>query len=56
MVRGRILELRWSRTITREGGDIDCEDDESVGPILLPTTPVVRYAMRQVIKEYEEEV
>lgn len=28
-------------------------DSEVVGPKLLPTTPIVRYAMREVLKEYE---
>lgn len=69
MVRGRILELRWSDTITDEDepevgpssmGSADGssslkvkERKEWKGPIVLPTTRVIGYAMRQVLKEYE---
>ncbi|GAA5826711.1 hypothetical protein JCM11251_002864 [Rhodosporidiobolus azoricus] len=69
MIRGRVLELRWSRTITEEG---DLEDkrrvrdklrreghgDEAekiIGPVVVPTTPVVRFAMGEVLREYERE-
>ncbi|KAK4052738.1 hypothetical protein OIV83_002025 [Microbotryomycetes sp. JL201] len=59
MVRGRILELRWSKTITAEGTDeeIRVRDDlKGVGPLLVPTTPVVRYAMKTVLQEYADEL
>ncbi|TDL16880.1 hypothetical protein BD410DRAFT_794891 [Rickenella mellea] len=79
MVRGRILELRWMETVTREGSDAeeayveDIRDSvldggeghsrghggggipstkEVMGPKLVPTTPVMRYAMREVLGEY----
>ncbi|GAA5866076.1 hypothetical protein JCM8547_000588 [Rhodosporidiobolus lusitaniae] len=72
MVRGKVLELRWSRTITPEG-DLEARrrkvekemregvpkkkdsDGRSHFPVVVPTTPVVRYAMGEVLKEYEEE-
>lgn len=114
MVRGRILDLRWTDPVTREGwdprvlstrvqsvrvreslhgtrlpgahssgtavneveqddeGDIVAlsdeelfreeqrawelqgavEEEELVGPKLVPTTPIMRYAMREVVQEY----
>lgn len=59
MVRGRILELRWSRTVTPEAegsGRLRGSEVRGVhGPVLVPTTPVVRRAMREVLQEYEEE-
>ncbi|BGP19629.1 hypothetical protein JCM10213_000086 [Rhodosporidiobolus nylandii] len=66
-IRGRILELRWSRAVTDEG---DVEDrrrrkekelregvkkEKSIGPVVVPTTPVVRWAMGLVLQEYEGE-
>jgi hypothetical protein len=69
MVRGKVLELRWSATVTPEG-DLDEKrrrgqneiregkrrtGDRNVLPVVVPTTPVVRYAMGEVLKEYEEE-
>ncbi|ORY88261.1 hypothetical protein BCR35DRAFT_276955 [Leucosporidium creatinivorum] len=59
MVRGRILELRWSKTVTPEGDRGErprgAESRGVHGPVLVPTTPVVRRAMREVLQEYEEE-
>ncbi|GAA6043096.1 hypothetical protein JCM8097_008421 [Rhodosporidiobolus ruineniae] len=69
MIRGRVLELRWSRTITEEG---DLEEkrkrrdgqlregrrekaERLLPPVVVPTTPVVRWAMGEVLKEYEGE-
>ncbi|KAF7792207.1 hypothetical protein EIP86_003240 [Pleurotus ostreatoroseus] len=114
MVRGRILDLRWTDSVTREGwdprvlstrvqsvrvreslhgtrlpganssgtmvnevehdeeGDMVAlsdeelfreeqrawelqgavEEEEIVGPKLVPTTPIMRYAMREVVQEY----
>ena len=37
--------------ITQEEED---EDEEIVGPKLVPTTPIVRFAMREVVQEYED--
>ena len=49
---GRILELRWVESITSEG-DIQQSNTET-GPVLLPTTPVIRSAMRQVVEEWQD--
>ncbi|GLB39892.1 hypothetical protein LshimejAT787_0704020 [Lyophyllum shimeji] len=112
MVKGRLLDLRWTETVTRENGvedvrvrsgisgvtggpagipsysppgvvpgqgavdmlpqaseegmvpvsehelgqrDIYEEALEVVGPKLVPTTPIMRYAMRDVVQEYEDD-
>lgn len=114
MVKGRVLDLRWTETITREAGDemrvrstamptpiplqprdssnagigistegshtppvlgppppIDEEDMipviegthgdiyeevmEVVGPKLVPVSPIMRFAMRDVVQEYEDD-
>lgn len=65
LVRGRILELRWTDTVTPEGdpdvlrigegGVRKGGAEEVVGPALVPTTPVMRCAMRRVLEEYKEE-
>lgn len=72
MARGRILELRWSPTVTPESDNTQNEesqnshvnsssegvhrDDEvrqhTVGPVVLPTTPILAYAMRVVLNEW----
>ncbi|THG99272.1 hypothetical protein EW026_g3059 [Hermanssonia centrifuga] len=113
MIRGRILDLRWTDPVSREGWDprvmsmrvreslhanripgagssgtmvndmIDPseegemialsddelfreeqramelqgveEEEEIVGPKLVPTTPIMRYAMREVVQEYYDD-
>ncbi|KAF8892892.1 hypothetical protein BD779DRAFT_1436351 [Infundibulicybe gibba] len=105
MVKGRVLDLRWTDTVTKENveetrvrsgaglgahlagtrssatavdmvppseedeivpiserdfGPARAEADESdmmevVGPKLVPTTPIMRYAMREVVQEYEDD-
>lgn len=40
----RVFELRAAE-----------EEDEIVGPKLVPTTPIMRFAMREVVQEYYEE-
>ncbi|KAG6841055.1 hypothetical protein C0991_002266 [Blastosporella zonata] len=105
MVKGRLLDLRWTVTVTKEDGeevrarsgvtsaagipnypppsidavaadmmpqvseegmvpvsehelgqrDIYEEVLEVVGPKLVPTTPIMRYAMRDVVQEYEDD-
>jgi len=57
MVRGRLLELRWSAAVTDESGPrADGQlKQKVVGPVVLPTTSVVRWAMGEVLKEYEAE-
>lgn len=64
LVRGRILELRWTDSVTPEG-DPDLmtfkeskrrgHAEEMVGPVLLPTTPVMRSAMAKVLQELKDE-
>ena len=100
MVKGRVLNLRWTELVSREGNcervsrrlsrpivtmprtmvdplapvgailpeelirpvgeddddeDDDDEDDLVVGPKLVPASPIMRYAMREVVQEYEDE-
>ena len=35
--------------------DVFAEVMEVVGPKLVPTTPIMRYAMRDVVHEYEDD-
>lgn len=52
LVKGRILELRWVEAITPE---FDVEQSvKETGPLLLPTTPVIRAAMKQVVEEWQD--
>ena len=56
LVRARLLELRWCATITEEGDSslaVPRRRSDTIGPVLVPTTPVVRAAMAQVLREYE---
>ncbi|KAI6020152.1 hypothetical protein PISMIDRAFT_675160 [Pisolithus microcarpus 441] len=40
---------------TRELGQIDeADEQEIVGPRLVPVTPIMRFAMREVVQEYED--
>ncbi|KAG5725197.1 hypothetical protein E4T56_gene10166 [Termitomyces sp. T112] len=109
MIKGRLLDLRWTETVTRESGEDvrarsgvmsaaggpggipsysppgvdpvavdrmsqaseegmipvpehelgqrDIYEDvlEVVGPKLVPTTPIMRYAMHDVVQEYEDD-
>ena len=101
MVKGRVLDLRWTEPVSKEGNwdrgsrrasrpimtrprtvvdsmacdghdlailpeeqirpvdeDDDDEDDQDeivVGPKLFPATPIMRFAMREVVQEYEDE-
>jgi hypothetical protein len=100
MVKGRVLDLRWTEPVSKEGNcerssrrvsrpivtiprtmvdplapvgvvpivpeeqilpvdedddDEDDQDDLVVGPKLVPATPIMRYAMREVVQEYEDE-
>jgi hypothetical protein len=100
MVKGRVLDLRWTETVTKEIGeevrvrssagfgggqfgpgssgtavemlpqhseegmvpvsefsqprDMYEEVMEVIGPKLVPTTPIMRFAMRDVVQEYED--
>jgi hypothetical protein len=51
MVRGRILELRWSAAVTEEAPKGN--EDGALGPRLFATTPIVKYAMKEVLNEYK---
>ncbi|KAJ7577511.1 hypothetical protein C8J56DRAFT_798930 [Mycena floridula] len=70
MVRARILDLQWTEPInscirpisqsafSAEGdGDMVAVADpyDWIGPKLVPITPVMRYAIQEVIQEYQEE-
>lgn len=94
MVKGRVLDLRWTEPVSKEGNSVrrvsrpiatiprtmvdplapvamvpeeqilpvdededdeDDQDDLVVGPKLVPATPIMRYAMREVVQEYEDE-
>ncbi|GAA5886344.1 hypothetical protein JCM5296_001875 [Sporobolomyces johnsonii] len=58
MVRGRILELRWSATVTEEGEPssvMQRQKERVVGPVVVPTTAVVRHAMGVVLREWQPE-
>lgn len=62
MVRGRVLELRWTPTVTPEGHNLgegkevqegkSEKEGKNLGPVLLPTTPILGYAMRAVLREW----
>jgi len=52
LVKARILELRWVEAVTPEY-DVD-QSVKETGPLLLPTTPVIRAAMQQVVEEWKD--
>lgn len=62
LIRAKVIELRWSPTITREGDDKlivgnveeEKQGESRFGPVVVPTTRVVGYAMGIVVKELEE--
>jgi hypothetical protein len=59
MVRGRILELRWSSTVTEEGeskNTLEPEKDKIIGPVVVPTTPVIKFAMGKALEEWKDEI
>jgi len=52
---GDMMMMNPVNVSTRELGQIDEEDeDEVIGPKLMPLTPIMRYAMREVVLEYED--
>lgn len=69
MVRAKLLELRWTECVQPEGaradqvwsgeGEIEPLDENALaedltpGPVVLPVSPVMGYAMRVVLAEYE---
>lgn len=55
MIRLRILDLRWTRSVSLEEVDQEEDPDPKVMkyPVVLPTSPVMRCAMEKVVIEYE---
>lgn len=53
MIRGRILDLRWTRCVNPDVSDYP-EERNAVMPAVLPTSPVMRCAMKKVLDEYLE--
>ncbi|KAG0698332.1 hypothetical protein DFH29DRAFT_105336 [Suillus ampliporus] len=53
---GDMMVMNPINMSTRELGQIDEEDEveEVIGPKLIPLTPIMRYAMREVVLEYED--
>lgn len=53
---GDMIAMNPINMSTRELGQIDEEDEaeEVIGPKLVPLTPIMRYAMREVVLEYED--
>ncbi|KAG1737469.1 uncharacterized protein EDB91DRAFT_477547 [Suillus paluster] len=53
---GDMMVINPINMSTRELGQIDEEDEEEevIGPKLMPLTPIMRYAMREVVLEYED--
>lgn len=53
---GDMMAMNPVNMSTRELGQIDEEDEEEevIGPKLVPLTPIMRYAMREVVLEYED--
>jgi hypothetical protein len=53
---GDMMAMNPVNISTRELGQIDEENEEEevIGPKLVPLTPIMRYAMREVVLEYED--
>lgn len=58
MIKTRILDLRWTRTVTPEQDGVEevWSDDGIERPIVLPMTRIVRRAMEVVLQEVDREV
>ena len=56
MIQARILEVRWTRSITPEEGWVERQwsEDGIERPIVLPMTRMVRKAMEIVLSEEDE--
>ena len=50
----RVFELRAREDAAAAGGAAGegYDEEEVVGPKLVPTTPIMRFAMREVVQEY----
>lgn len=56
MIKTRILEVRWARTVTPEEGWVERQwsEDGIERPVVLPMTRIVRKAMEVVLREEDE--
>lgn len=56
MIKTRILEVRWTRTVTPEEGWVERQwsEDGVERPVLLPMTRIIRKAMEVILKEEEQ--
>jgi hypothetical protein len=54
---GRDVVPAYASASINAGGQRDMYEEamEVVGPKLVPTTPVMRFAMRDVVQEYEDD-
>ena len=55
MVQTRILELRWTRSVSveEEGAERAWDEGGVARPVVLPMTRIVRRAMEVVLKEVD---
>ncbi|KAG0144902.1 hypothetical protein CROQUDRAFT_46573 [Cronartium quercuum f. sp. fusiforme G11] len=53
MIRHQILDLRWNRSVSAEG-ESQTHERAEMNPMILPTSPVMRCAMKKVVDEYLE--
>ncbi|KAK7183919.1 hypothetical protein PSPO01_09941 [Paraphaeosphaeria sporulosa] len=53
MIKTRVLEVRWTRTVTPEEGWVERQwsEDGIERPVLLPMTRIIRKAMEVVLRE-----
>lgn len=56
MIKTRVLEVRWTRTVTPEEGWVERQwsEDGIERPVLLPMTRIIRKAMEVVLREEEQ--
>ncbi|KAJ4350393.1 uncharacterized protein N0V89_009014 [Didymosphaeria variabile] len=56
MIKTRVLEVRWTRTVTPEEGWVERQwsEDGIERPVVLPMTRMIRKAMEVVLREEEE--
>ena len=56
MIQARILEVRWTRSVSPEEGWVErrWSEDGIERPVVLPMTRVVRKAMEVVLREEDE--
>ncbi|KAL1610168.1 hypothetical protein SLS60_001833 [Paraconiothyrium brasiliense] len=56
MIKTRVLEVRWTRTVTPEEGWVERQwsEDGIERPVVLPMTRIIRKAMEVVLREDEQ--